>query len=61
MKVVRYLRWLLTDGRYMVVERQVCGLCGSVYFIKIMIPTYLYNDFWAKWGLCDRCRKESEE
>lgn len=57
-KIIRYLKWLFNDGRYILSEGEHCGCCGKWYKRKIMIPTYLYS--WGdKWGLCEGCVKSN--
>ena len=53
--MIKYLRWLFTDGRYVVIDGQHCGCCGKWQERKVMIPTYKFDDFWDRWGLCDEC------
>ena len=59
--ILDYLKWLLNDGTYVVIEGKHCGLCGAWYEVdyKIMKPSYLYS-IGDDWGMCPTCARMKE-
>jgi len=59
-KLFAYIKWLLNDGRYVIIEGRHYGCCGKYYKEPYIIPVYQIG-IADRWGLCFECRKMGAE